>query len=252
LREPWEWQEDDIQALIREQRKESLELEYKKSDALGKTDSKKKEITKDVSAMANSAGGTIVYGIDEQKNSNGPIQLDGGVDPHEVSTEWLEQVIAGIQRRINGVRVRAVTMSSTGRPVYVVWVPQSTWAPHMASDRRYYKRLETTTAMMEEYEVRDVGRRSESPDPHLELTASNGPPGQVHLQPRIVNRSVEPVFYATCRLYIDIELRPYCDPTSVGQGLKTPRCSGTIRNSFSSTSSASIGRSSRSWRGSSI
>src|ERR1035441_5899765 len=36
MREPWQWQEEDIQSLIREQRKEDLPLEYKKSDALSK------------------------------------------------------------------------------------------------------------------------------------------------------------------------------------------------------------------------
>ena len=36
MREPWQWQEEDIQSLIREQRKEDLRLEYKKSDALSK------------------------------------------------------------------------------------------------------------------------------------------------------------------------------------------------------------------------
>jgi predicted HTH transcriptional regulator len=106
MREPWLWEEEDVLGLIREQRKENLQFEYKKSDALAKTDGKKTEITKDVSAMANSAGEVIVYGIDEQRKSNGPIQLDIGIDPTEISTEWLEQVIdSGIQRRIDGIKV---------------------------------------------------------------------------------------------------------------------------------------------------
>jgi len=67
MREPWEWEEQDIQALIHEQRRENFQLEYKRSDSLAKTDPRKTEISKDVSAMANSAGGIIVYGIDEQK-----------------------------------------------------------------------------------------------------------------------------------------------------------------------------------------
>jgi Putative DNA-binding domain len=207
MREPWQWQTEDIQALIREQRQEDLRLEYKRSDALAKTDPKKKEITKDVSAMANSAGGAIIYGINEQKPS-GPIQLDGGTDPNEISKEWLEQVIdSGVQRRIDGVIVLPVAKEGSGRAVYVVWVPQSSRAPHMASDHRYYKRLGTTTAMMEEYEVRDVSRRSESPDLYLDLRVwEAGPTGIVCLEPRIGNRSSEPVLYATCRLYIDLSL----------------------------------------------
>jgi hypothetical protein len=206
MRDPWQWQEDDINSLVREQRPEDLRLEYKRSDALGKTDPKKKEITKDVSAMANSAGGAIIYGIDEQKSS-GPIQLDAGIDPNEISTEWLEQVIdSGIQRRIDGVIVRSVKIAATGRVVFVVWIPQSNRAPHMAGDHRYHKRLGTTTAVMEEYEVRDVGRRSESLDLYLDLRVNRSAASIVNLEPRIGNRSSEPALYATCRIYVDLGL----------------------------------------------
>jgi hypothetical protein len=205
MKEAWQWQEEDIQALIAEQRKEDLRLEYKSSDALAKTDPKKKEITKDVSAMANSAGGVIVYGIDEQKKSNGPIRLDCGIDHNEISAEWLEQVIdSGVQRRIDGVRISPVKMTNTGRFVYLVSVPQSSRAPHMAADHRYHKRLGTTTAFMEEYEVRDVGRRLESPDLHLVLSVRQiAGSGFVAFAPRITNSSPEPALYATCRLYLE-------------------------------------------------
>jgi len=205
MREPWQWQEENILALINEQRKEDLQLEYKRSDAL--SDKSKTEVAKDVSAMANSAGGVIIYGIDEQKKSKGPIRLDDGIDPNEISVEWLEQVIgSGIQRRIGGIRVHAVKMTATGKFVYLVYVPQSSRAPHMAADHRYHKRLGTTTALMEEYEVRDVGRRLESPDLHLDLRVGEDVrPGFVTLNPRISNSSPEPAFYATCRLYLDAE-----------------------------------------------
>lgn len=208
MREPWQWQEEDIRALINEQRKEDLRLEYKRSDALAKTDVRRKtEIAKDVSAMANSAGGIIIYGIDEQKKSNGPIRLDDGVDPNEISVEWLEQVIdSGTQRRIDGVRVHPVKIADAGRFVYLVYVPQSSRAPHMAADHRYYKRLGTITAPMEEYEVRDVGRRLESPDLQLDLSLiQHYESGFVLIQPRISNHSPEPAFYATCRVYVDAE-----------------------------------------------
>jgi hypothetical protein len=157
--------------------------------------------------MANSAGGAIIYGIDEHRPS-GPIQFDTGIDPNEISTEWLEQVIdSGIQRRIDGVMVRAVKMAAIGRLVFLVWIPQSNRAPHMSGDHRFYKRLGTTTTVMEEYEVRDVGRRSESPDLYLDLRVrETGTVAVVQLEPRIENRSSEPVLYATCRIYVDLGL----------------------------------------------
>jgi len=206
MKEPWQWLEKDVKTLIIEQRKEDLRLEYKRADALAKNEKNKEEIAKDVSAMANSAGGVIVYGIDEQKKSNGPIRIDG-IDSREFSVEWLEQVIdSRIQRRIDGVKVNSVTIAETGKLVYLVWVPQSLRAPHMASDHRYYKRLGTTTALMEEYEVRDVARRQESADLHLDIKVRQTiGPDRVLLEPYVMNSSPEPAFYATCRLYLEGE-----------------------------------------------
>ena len=51
--------------------------------------------------------------------------------------------------------------------------------------------------------MRDVGRRSESPDLYLELKARETGGSMMHLETHIGNRSAEPALYATCRLYID-------------------------------------------------
>src|ERR1017187_10745666 len=116
MNQPWDWTETDIKELIREQRPEDLSLDYKRSESLDK--SKKDEIAKDVSAMANSAGGVLVYGLDEQKKTNGPVVFDGGVDAQKFTIEWLEQVIdSNIQRRIDGVRVNKVPMAGTNNVV---------------------------------------------------------------------------------------------------------------------------------------
>ena len=93
-KEPWELDEPDLQDLIDQKVEESLELEYKGPDALGATDGKKNEISKDVSAFANSAGGTIIYGIVESSGPppRVPVEMNG-VNPSTYSKEWLEQVI---------------------------------------------------------------------------------------------------------------------------------------------------------------
>jgi predicted HTH transcriptional regulator len=132
--------------------------------------------------MANSAGGFIIYGTDEQKKTDGPVRLDPGIDRNMISTEWLEQVIhSGIHRRVS-FRLNPVEMSATGKYVYIVVIPQSNWAPHMAADHRYYKRMGTTTVMMEEYEVRDVARRSESPDLSIDLRVRGSSAGSIQIR----------------------------------------------------------------------
>lgn len=57
MKQPWEWTEDDILSLIPEKVQESVTLEYKATGALARTEAVQKEIAKDVSAFANSAGG---------------------------------------------------------------------------------------------------------------------------------------------------------------------------------------------------
>lgn len=170
MKDSWLWEEADIQSLIANQIQEGLSLDYKRCDSLQKTDGKKKEISKDVSAFANSAGGTIVYGIVEDKHV--PTGIDDGYDPKDISKEWIEQVInSTIEQRIDGVRIKEIGLSGAkaGRSIYVVYVPRSTRAPHMASDNRYYKRFNFESVPMEDYEVRDVSRRLEVPDLYVEF-----------------------------------------------------------------------------------
>jgi predicted HTH transcriptional regulator len=102
MKEPWQWVEEDLDALVVGGVQESLTLDYKSSASLDPrrpAEDKKRELSKDVSAFANSAGGTLVYGVAEENHL--PVAIDTGLDPFEVRREWLEQVInSSIQRRI--------------------------------------------------------------------------------------------------------------------------------------------------------
>lgn len=167
----WDWDEQDLLDLIRLGVQEGLELDYKQCDALQRSDGKKNEISKDVSAFSNSAGGVIVYGMKEDRHV--PTQIDVGFDPNEISKEWLEQVInSRIQRRIDGIRVNQVPLLTTspGKVAYVVVVPASIRAPHQAADKRFYKRFNFESVPMEEYEIRDTANRSAVPDLDIEFS----------------------------------------------------------------------------------
>ncbi len=159
------WDQARIQQYIDDGVEESLNLDYKAAGALAKTDGKKKEITKDVSAMANSDGGIIIYGLTE----NG--HLPGNIDPVNrsvYSKEWLEHVIGNIRPRIDDLIVHPVTISNPSSDVVsVVQIPKS-HTTHQASDKRYYKRYNFESVMMEDYEIRDVMNRLQHP--RLDLT----------------------------------------------------------------------------------
>lgn len=159
------WTQEKIQALIDDEVEESLTLDYKAAEALSKTPGKKKEITKDVSAMANSAGGMIIYGVREfgdGERKHLPEVIDG-VERASFTKETLEQVIGNIRPRIEGVVVESVSLE--GQPlrcIYVVEIPQGSTA-HQASDFRYYKRYNFMSEPMHDHEVRDVMGRGQSP-----------------------------------------------------------------------------------------
>lgn len=160
------WTESRLQNFITSEIEESLTLEYKAAEALDRADYKKKEITKDVSAMANSAGGIIVYGIAENQRED-KRHLPGKISPVDRTRfprEWLEQIIQAIRPRIDGILIHSVKLESGENDVaYVVEIPQGNTA-HQASDHRYYKRFNFQAVPMEDYEIRDVIFREQTPN----------------------------------------------------------------------------------------
>ena len=174
-----EWTKQHLQQMIADGVEENLSLDYKGADALLKTEGKKAEIVKDVSAFANSSGGVLIYGIAEfADNTRGhfPERLDP-ISRTEISKEWLDQVIQSIQPRIEGVVIHPVTISDQDNTVcYVVEVPQSHTA-HMARDHRYHKRHNFTIQAMEDYEVRDVLNRRTHPKIRASIFINKPRPG---------------------------------------------------------------------------
>lgn len=152
-----------IDYVIRSRAEESVHIEYKAGAALEGTDNKKHEISKDVSSMANADGGIIIYGVFEMDHIP---QGFAFVNGNDYPKEWLEQVInSKIKRRIPGLTIDVIRIGNKiTQSIYVVKIPRSSEAPHMASDGRYYKRYNFESKRMEEYEVRDLFRRTSETD----------------------------------------------------------------------------------------
>lgn len=170
------WDEQRLQMLIAGRIEENSELEYKRAAALDRSDQKKKaEISKDVSAFANSSGGVLIYGIAEGTGPDEyfPVGLDP-VNRLQYSKEWLEQIISGIQPKIDGVVIIPVSIGQDLNKVcYVVQIPESTTA-HQAIDNRYYKRGNFMAEAMKDYELRLVMNRAKHPILKLELRFIRG------------------------------------------------------------------------------
>lgn len=152
----------DIEDLIKNEVEESLHLDYKEARALGKEETKKADITKDVSSFANADGGVIVYGVSEEDHK--PKETTP-IDGKTFTKEWLENVIQQIQPRIDGLKIFPIRIDGDiEKSVYVVQIPRSANAPHMARDHRYYKRINFQSVPMEDYEVKDTYNRVTTPN----------------------------------------------------------------------------------------
>lgn len=162
------WDIERIEELISTGVEENINLDYKAADALGKTDGKKAEISKDVSAFANSAGGVIIYGVQE---FNDPAKRHlpekiNAIDRAAFTKEWLEQVInTNMSPKINGLKIYpvAVGAAANNEVVYVVEIPQSNTA-HQAKDKRYYRRFNFESVQMDDYEIKDIINRANKTD----------------------------------------------------------------------------------------
>lgn len=99
----------DLKNMIKNQIQENIHLDYKRSSALS-SKSSHREIAKDVSAFANSDGGCIIYGIEEDKHL--PTRIDSGVDHDKYTREWLENVVtSNISPRIDGITILQIPLS---------------------------------------------------------------------------------------------------------------------------------------------
>jgi hypothetical protein len=211
-----QWTESDLDRFCHDKVGETLTLEFKSCGALVKDPKGKQEVGKDMSAIANAAGGTIVYGIFEKGHVAS--QVDEGFDQDEFSKEWLEQVIdSNVQPRIEGLKISVIPLLSKGggRVAYVVEIPQAvSRAPHQAADGRYYKRANFENQIMQDYEVRDAFRRARWPELRLRLSVHDSRLEDLDdravvsftLNYDVENHSTEPAYYSVCEVYIDTRL----------------------------------------------
>jgi hypothetical protein len=209
-----EWNRNSIQQYIDNEVEESTTLEYKAADALAKSPGKKKEIAKDVSAMANTAGGIIIYGVSEHQNLPEDITP---IDRTQFSREWLDQVIThNIRPLIEGFTIHPVDIEP-GYVVYVVEIPQSTTAHQVTAgeDYRYYERLNFTTTRMEDYRIRDVMNRAKLPEAEVQFRLSQVCPAPDYcfhtLRATVRNTGRKVVNHFKLRFtfpYVGLELNP--------------------------------------------
>src|SRR6266446_8203445 len=118
----------DIQALIDGAVRESEALEYKTASAAF-SDSEKGEIAKDVSAMANSGGGTIIYGVGTHRSDKTRPSSIQRI--HIKNVETFDRVFnSQIKPPIKGVRKKLIPQDAP--QIMIIDVPESENPPHQS------------------------------------------------------------------------------------------------------------------------
>lgn len=131
---------EHLNALVDNTVSETSTLEFKR-ETYGGSDEDKRELLKDVSALANTHGGLLFIGIGEEKGCADSIfPFKGDVDAeiqrlHSISASSIEPTITDIDMR---------SISVKDGSVIVIKVPKSWSAPHRMNFRgrviRFYKR----------------------------------------------------------------------------------------------------------------
>jgi len=130
--------ENNVQALLENKTPEGRTLDYKRDLKLA-TDDDRRELARDVSSLANAAGGCLVFGIVEAKDAEGknlgyPEKIVGVECTNlDATVLRLESIVRdNLDPRIQGMTIHAVGAYERG-PVILVHVPKSWNAPHMVS-----------------------------------------------------------------------------------------------------------------------
>ncbi len=154
---------DDIQQLIG-QANESNDLEFKRGDFLDNLDSATRdEIVRDVSAFANAGGGTLIYGIEEDRSKNSVASALFPTKNHKIDELQLTQIIyAGLDPVFKKFDVCSIDAPDGGK-VFIITVEKADTAHQCKSDRKYYHRVGTSRPAMCDYEIRDVMNRRTAP-----------------------------------------------------------------------------------------
>jgi hypothetical protein len=146
--------------LVDDRVEEGPRLDYK-ADILLAEHKQRREAAKDISSFANEIGGTLLYGIPEDRGSAGaPVPTTPyGIEPVADLEQKFENIyVDSIRPTLPEWRIRKVALSEfPGKVVYVVWTPESWLGPHMVEshrDWRYYRRGQFRSVEMAEHEVR--------------------------------------------------------------------------------------------------
>ncbi|MDT8071211.1 MAG: ATP-binding protein [Terriglobia bacterium] len=159
-----EWTEGYIEGLPREDDR----IERKGSRIFDDENKLREELAKQLSAFANTGGGNLILGVDNQG------KIDGGIPiihkGRQSTKEWLEDIIPHLTEfEILGVGVLDIRGENPSKinpdsALYVIEIPDSERAPHQSAiDKLYYVRIGSKSLPAPHRIVEDIRNRIRHP-----------------------------------------------------------------------------------------
>lgn len=165
----------EIEFLVANRALETPTLEFKAAASLERSSKKITELVKDVTGMANAAGGRIIYGIAESGDRHA--RAANAVDPienEEIGVDWINQVIASRTSPPFSKYSIGVIVVEAGKRIFVIDVEQGDTAHQSLDDKLYHQRIGTQVLAMQDFQIRDVMNRRNGPRVELRLIFEKG------------------------------------------------------------------------------
>ena len=159
---PTQIKKADLQGLIDTKASEGKDIDYKLM-LPGKADGERREFLYDVSSFANTAGGYLVFGMEESEGVATALVGLENINPDDEIRRLEEMARDGIRPPIPGIQTAPISLES-GRLVIVMRIPKSWSPPHQVTYQkafRFYARDTNGKYQLDVDELRTVFVRSE-------------------------------------------------------------------------------------------
>lgn len=155
-----------IEQLLADQTREGPHLDFKRELPTTWNDATKHEFLADTTAFANSGGGDLVFGIQEDEQAQASAVIPQAISNSDQEIRRLQDFLLNLaEPRLSGVKVHAVQVSVAGTDGYVIVVriPQSWAGPHrVKTNQHFYIRDGLRKRQLDVPEVRSLFLRTEN------------------------------------------------------------------------------------------
>lgn len=143
----------DIDDLVNtRQEREGYHLDFKVE--FGKIDKAKKELSKDISAFANTSGGFLIIGVDKHYNIVG---IEKKIQNKDID-EWINQILSSnIEPQIFYFDPKVIEIPESEKVIVVIHIPESTKKPHIVTEwNTYHIRINDSSKSANHNQIRDM------------------------------------------------------------------------------------------------